>query len=373
MNVNLGLGNILIALGTALMPYTTLVGGNGIRATPVPSGFLRLGKVVDWETLLIGRGRMRRIAFGAALAVGLITGAGGPSADSGFPMQAERVAPNVYAIVTPSRDLPNPENNGWNSNSAFVVAADGVILFDTGSSADIGKAIAATIAGVTDKPVRWVVAFHAHGDHRLGNAVFADRAEAIYASEQVTRNVAANGTAWVDRFFRMTEGASGRSGIVAPDTPVTGKTDLVLGGVKVSLVPYGNGHSPGDILMWMPGPRVLLAGDVVYSDRMPSTFDANLRQWITFLDELIALRPAVVVPGHGVVTDRAGLERLRGLLKDFWSAVAAGYEAGKLDYQMIDDVTKALESYREAYPGLAEKVKRDIQHVSLQVEAASFQ
>lgn len=315
---------------------------------------------------------MRRHLILVAAVMGLLLAAGNLSANAGFPMQAVRVAPNAYAIITPTRDLPNPENKGWNSNSAFVVTDSGVILFDTGSSSAIGAAIKATIAKITDKPVRWIVNSHAHGDHWLGNAVFKDTAKAIYASEQVKDKVAANGEIWVNRFHRMTEGASGRSEIVLPDTPITGRTDLVLGGVKVSLIPSGNSHSPGDILMWMPDARVLMTGDVVYSDRMPSTFDANVPQWVKFLGELVALNPAIVVPGHGKVTDRAGVERLRNLLRDFWAAVEAGYNAGKLDYQMTGDVTKALDGYSKDYPGLMDKVKRDIQHIYLQVEEASF-
>jgi len=102
------------------------------------------------------------------------------SAEMKFPMEATRVADNIYAIVTPTRELPNPENRGWNSNSAFVVTSSGVILFDTGSSVEIGKAIKQTIASVTGQPVRWIINSHAHGDHWLGNAVFKDTVKNIY-------------------------------------------------------------------------------------------------------------------------------------------------------------------------------------------------
>ena len=89
-----------------------------------------------------------------------------------FPMQATQVANNVYAIITPARDYPNPENRGWNSNSAFVVTTEGVLLFDTGTSREIGESIKKVIAAVSSKPVRWIVNSHAHGDHWLGNVAF---------------------------------------------------------------------------------------------------------------------------------------------------------------------------------------------------------
>ena len=69
-------------------------------------------------------------------------------------MEAAQTAPGVYAVITPTRDLPNTENRGWNSNSAFVVTADGVLLIDSGSSQAIGESLRRVIAGVTSAPGR---------------------------------------------------------------------------------------------------------------------------------------------------------------------------------------------------------------------------
>ena len=117
---------------------------------------------------------------------------------------------------------------------------------------------------------------------------------------------------------------------------------------------------------------MLVSGDVIYSDRMPSTMDSNLSEWIQLLGELEAMRPEVVVPGHGMVTDVEGVSRLKHLLQAFWSAVESGYEEGLADYEMTDRVIADLEAFEPRYPGLAEKVKRDISAVYLQVEEANF-
>ena len=117
---------------------------------------------------------------------------------------------------------------------------------------------------------------------------------------------------------------------------------------------------------------MLVSGDVIYSDRMPSTMDSKLSEWIALLGELEAMRPAVVIPGHGAVTDLGGVTRLRQLLESLWAAVETGYEEGLADYEMSDDVIAALVEYEPLYPGLAEKVKRDISAVYLQVEEANF-
>lgn len=289
-----------------------------------------------------------------------------------FSMRAEQVADNVYAIITPTRELPNPDNRGWNSNSAFVVTGAGVLLFDTGSSTAIGEALKETIASVTRQPVRWIINSHAHGDHWLGNAVFTDSVQQIYASTEVIARIQSDGQRWVEQFKRMTNGATGDSPIVLPNYPINQRTELTLGGRQFVIFPSGNSHSPGDLLLWLPGVQVLISGDVIYSDRMPSTNVSDLRQWMSLLTELEQLQPKVVIPGHGKLTDIHGITRLRELFITMWDAINAGYLAGKADYEMLDDVSRALAGFRRDYPGLDEKLKRDISHVYLQVEAASF-
>ena len=290
-----------------------------------------------------------------------------------FGMRAEPVAEGVYAIVTQSRNFPDPQNRGWNSNSGFVVTEAGVLLFDSGSSEAIGRAIAETIATVTDRPVRWVVNSHAHGDHWLGNAAFAGEGVDIISTTTVRNAIRIGGRSWVQQFNAMTGGATGDSRVVLPDRLVDEPTVLDLAGTEVVLFPSNDSHSPGDLILWLPRQRVLMAGDVVYVNRMPSTFASDLRAWLAMLAELQALDPVAVIPGHGDLTGPAGLERLQQLLATLWQAVETGYAAGKADFEMLSDVAAALEPFRAQYPGMDEKLSRDISHVYLQVERAAFE
>jgi glyoxylase-like metal-dependent hydrolase (beta-lactamase superfamily II) len=295
------------------------------------------------------------------------------AADFSYPMHAERVADNVYAIITPARDLPNAENGGWNSNSVFVVTPRGILLFDSGSSRAIGAAIKNTIATVSTQPVRWIINSHAHGDHWLGNAAFAESVEQIISSSEVKREIEANGRNWVEMFDSMTSGVTGDSPILAPNRAIDETTELALGGQRQILMLSGGSHSPGDLMLWLPRERVLVSGDVVYSDRMPSTNAGSLRQWLEMLDRLRGLDPVVVVPGHGKVTDPGGIDRLKALLTALWKAVEEGFEDGLSDYEMLPRVVSALADFEPDYPGLEEKLRRDISQVYLQVEAAAFE
>ena len=74
-----------------------------------------------------------------------------------------------------------------------------------------------------------------------------------------------------------------------------------------------------------------------------------------------------------LVRDIAGIERLHALLSELWIAVEAGVEEGLSDYEMLPQVSAALASFRPYYPGLEDKLRRDLSHVFLQVEAAAFE
>ena len=293
-------------------------------------------------------------------------------AASPISMQPEQVAEGIYVVSPPTRELPNPQNRGWNSNSAFVVTGKGVLVVDTGSSTEIGEALKTAIAGVTDQPVRWILNTHAHGDHWLGNAAFEDSVEKIYATQSVIDQIRAQGENWVANFKRLTDGATGNSRIVAPDTAINSRQELQAGNKTIVLFPSGDSHSPGDLLLWLPDDRVLISGDVIYSDRMPSTNNSNLQQWIKLLPELEQLQPEAVIPGHGNVTDVRGIERLHELLTALWQAVEEGVNAGLAAYETVPLVRDKLDDFAGDYPGMDEKLARDVPRVYLQVEAATF-
>lgn len=137
-----------------------------------------------------------------------------------YAMKAEQVAEGVYAIVSPAQDFPNAENRGWNSNAAFVVTDEGLLVFDTGSSETIGKALIKTIRGVSDKPIKWVINSHSHGDHWLGNGAFvAENPAEMIASDVAIGLMNKNGFDWVDRFNNMSGGATGTFTPVAAKMP----------------------------------------------------------------------------------------------------------------------------------------------------------
>jgi glyoxylase-like metal-dependent hydrolase (beta-lactamase superfamily II) len=289
-----------------------------------------------------------------------------------YPMKAELVAGGVYAIITPARDFPNKQNKGWNSNSSFVVTNDGVLVVDTGSSTLIGETLLKTIRTVTDKPIKWIVCTHGHGDHWLGTSALMQEATELIVSEKQAKRMANELEYWADLFDRMTDGAIGKAEAVQPTTVLTQATRRDFGGLKAELILSGDSHSPGDVLVWLPKQKVLITGDVVYTTRLPGTFEGDLQQWISFLAELEKLPVKKVIPGHGGIGTKDDITRQREFQQTIWDITAAGFDEGLEAFEIVPKVQEKTAQYKDFYPGYDERLPESVSHFYLQVEAAAF-
>jgi len=314
---------------------------------------------------------MRTILMLASM-LGVTATAANPATVGDYAMRAEAVAPGVYAVITPARDFPTVENRGWNSNSTFVVTKDGVLVVDSGSSETIGQALRRVIAGVTDRPIRWIVNTHGHGDHWLGNAALADAGTEVYATSTVRSRIDREGADWVARFNTMTGGATGVSRVLKPTQVIDARTAIAFGTLQVELIPSGDAHSPGDLVVWLPQQKVLVGGDVLYSQVAPATFDAKLPRWMAFLQELEALKPVMIVPGHGPVAAGAAIGWQRAYFEDLWKTVEAGQQAGKPDFEILPAVRTVMARHKRHFPHLEDRIGESVSHTYLQVEAESF-
>ncbi len=318
-----------------------------------------------WKSLAV-------VLAGLTLTFTASTPASEPAAPEDYEMRPEAVAPGVYAVMTAARDLPSRENLGWNANMAFVVTKEGVLVFDTGSSETMGVALRQAIREVTDRPVRWIVNSHSHGDHWLGNHAFANDEPEIMAGSEAIGRMATEAESWIANFREMTEGATGETKPLLPNMPVDERVKRDLGGTDVVIFPSGGAHSPGDLIVWLPQTKVLLAGDVVYSDRAPSVWDGNVARWIALLDELIALEPDVVVPGHGRLEGAETLSRLQNYLVTLWAAIEEGVEQGLADFETVPLVRMRMADIIDDYPGFEDKIQRSVATTYPDVEAAVF-
>ena len=216
------------------------------------------------------------------------------------PMKAERVGPHSYFV----QGLPgaaSSDNQGFMSNAGFVVTRDGVVVFDALATPPLAKKLLGLIREITRQPIKRVIVSHYHADHFYGLQVFKESGAEIWAhraaegathTEEAAQRLTQRREAlfpWVDENTQLLEA----------DYFVEGDTDFEMGGVKFALRHVGPAHSSEDLALMVRNDGVLFAGDLVFIGRVPFVGDADSAGWIAAMDKLIALKPAVLVPGHG--------------------------------------------------------------------------
>ena len=233
-------------------------------------------------------------------------------------MQAVRLGAHSYFV----QGLPgaaSSENQGFMSNAGFVVTRDGVVVFDALASPPLAEKLVGLIRKVTRQPIKRVIVSHYHADHfyglqvfkALGAEIWAHRAaEGATRTEEAALRLAQRKEAlfpWVDDSTQLLEA----------DRFLQGDMDFEMGGLHFALRHVGPAHSSEDMAMLVKEDRVLYAGDLVFRGRVPFVGDADSRAWIAALDKLIALKPKVLVPGHGAPsrTPNADLVFTRDYLK----------------------------------------------------------
>jgi glyoxylase-like metal-dependent hydrolase (beta-lactamase superfamily II) len=218
-------------------------------------------------------------------------------------------------------------------NAGFVVTSDGVVVIDALASPRQGEQLVRTIRQVTNRPIAWLVLTHHHPDHHFG-AVVLRRAGARVIAHPDKRVLASEGgeDALIADWVRVVglDAMRGFEFADGPDRPVTTSDTLRPGGKTIVIAHPGAGHSPGDLVVWLPEERVLFAGDVLVEDGVSMVVDGNSGELLRVLDAIAGMDPRIVVPGHGAIPDRpAGLVRrtrayITGVQAEMRSAVEKG-------------------------------------------------
>ncbi len=222
-------------------------------------------------------------------------------------------------------------------NTGIIIGDDAVLVADTQATPAMAADVIRRIREVTDKPIRYVVLTHYHAVRVLGASAYAP--QQILASQDTYDLIVERGEAdkaseigRFPRLFRDVETVP--AGLTWPTMTFQGRMTLWLGKLEVQLLQLGRGHTKGDTVVWLPGERTLLSGDLVEFDATPYAGDAYFQDWPQTLDNVAALKPLALVPGRGPALKgeaqvQKGLQVTRDFIRDVWTHVKAGADAGK--------------------------------------------
>ena len=232
-------------------------------------------------------------------------------------MELRALGRDVYACLQPDRGL------GW-SNSGFVNRGGGLVV-DTFWDLPRTRRLIETYARVAEGPARRLVNTHHNGDHCWGNQLFTDAeiighrlcAESFGKERPETMEALRTGGGFGDPAladFARALAEYDFSGIELTPPTVLIEDRLDLDGMRVELVYVGPAHTAGDVIVHLPEARVVFTGDVLFRLCTPIGWDGTFAGWIAALDAIVALAPAVVVPGHGPLCGTEGPREMRDYL-----------------------------------------------------------
>ena len=265
---------------------------------------------------------MRRLVFAAcAIVAGARLEAQAPDW-SRIEIKAEKVAGNVYMLSG---------SGGFSGGNIGVsVGPDGVALIDDKFEPLVPK-IEAALKGISDKPVRFVINTHYHGDHTHGNKAYGLRATVI-AQENVRKRVAES-----DDF-------DDQPGTKAPPQALPlitfdHKLSLYLNGEEIRGLHFPAGHTDGDTVVFFTGSNVVHMGDDFFNGLFPFIDlegGGSVPGYVAAVEAVLAqLPPGVrIIPGHGPLATRADLEVNLAMLKETSAVVQKGLSAGQTAEQM---------------------------------------
>src|ERR1039457_3572353 len=217
-----------------------------------------------------------------------------------------------------------------------------------------GGNIAASLKGigVTDKPVRFVINTHYHGDHTGGNLALATGGSTIIAQDNVRKRLETGGKAGNGGGVSMEQkvAATGALPIITFDHDVT----VHLNGEDIRALHFPAGHTDGDAIVFFPKANVVHMGDDFVRYGYPFidvTSGGSVQGMIAACDKVVAVLPAdvKVIPGHGQLSNLTEIRDYSTMLKETSAAVQAAIKSGKTVDQMKKE--KILAAWDAKYSG----------------------
>ena len=241
-----------------------------------------------------------------------------------YELEPRQLTDGIWMIAG-AQEAITSRNGGAIANVLVLDSSAGAIVVDTGPSLRFGEALAALARQLTGKDVARVYITHFHPDHVFGNQAFAP--ELIAAPQGVIDGLRTTGEDFATAMYHAVGDWMRGTEVVLPSRVVDGGYEDV-GDRRLRFLPLA-GHTASDLAIFDERTGLLIAGDLVFLDRAPTTPHAELGRWRTALATLGGIPHSLLVPGHGPAEPGArGIEQTRRWLDSIHEIIREAFDKG---------------------------------------------
>ena len=241
-------------------------------------------------------------------------------ADYAFEKGLHDIGNGIYAWSQP--------DGGWGWSNAGLIADSGQsLVVDTLMDIPLTEAMLSQYCDAEPKSMKvidMVVNTHHNGDHCNGNCCCGDAQiiAHVLTKEEIPKEDSSAMLAVIDAaeefgdlgaFLKHSFGAFDLKAIPErlPDRTFETELALKVGNKDIFLKHVGPAHSRGDTLIYVPEDKVLYTGDILFIEGHPIMWAGPVSNWIDACDYMLSLDVDVIVPGHGPITTKAGVQAIR--------------------------------------------------------------
>ena len=252
------------------------------------------------------------------------------------------VGDSIYAYLQP--------DGGWGwSNAGLIADGESALLVDTLFDVRLTREMLEEMMRRVPAAAKiaTLVNSHSNGDHTFGNSLLGG-AE-IIASQRCAEEMRTVPLLETMRDHKARIAELGIAGkmfavtlapfdfdevvMVYPTRTFSDTLTLRVGSKRVELIEVGPAHTKGDILVHVPEDRVVFAADILFIGGHPVMWEGPVANWVAALERILAMDVDAIVPGHGPLTDKAGVRALRDYLLYVEREARALHDAGVPPYE----------------------------------------
>lgn len=302
-------------------------------------------------------------ALSAASATAILPAFDTRAAPLSYTLEPKKLTDGIW-LIPGAQEAITQQNGGAIANIVVLDSKEGAIVVDTGPSRRYGETLLKTVRDLTGKDVVRVYITHFHPDHVFGNQAFAP--EIIAAPKGVIDGLKGMGEMFADAMYRTVGDWMRGTELVLPSKAIeSGVEDFGDRRIRALVM---RGHTDTDLVLFDESSGALIAGDLAFLDRAPTTPNADIERWRIALANLGGIPHRMLIPGHGPVESGArALTQTRDWLVAINDIISAAFERG---LAMTEAMAEPLPAWTGKISLARYEYQRSVAHLYPKLEAA---